>query len=277
MSQPAKKPRPRLLLPLILVAILLVFLLARCAGNRAGSPESDPVAEGIKYLESLEAIGTDAVESRLKEIREEEFQALKDERLRQLESGEISVWSLFEDYVFLGDSRTCGLIFGNYLDNSRILADYGGSINDVEHYTPQIEKINPSYIFICYGLNDIVQIGWETPEAYAADYKAVLDKLQSKFPDAKIFVNSIFHCYEPAFSTRWEKWREAPEYSAALGEMCQESGYYFIANENIDDSMKDYWQEDGIHFISSFYPIWGTNIIMEVYDSELRETEDPAA
>lgn len=277
MSFLKKLPRTRLLLPLILVAIVLVFLLARCASNDSETVETDPVTEGRFYLESLEAIGTSAVETRLKEIREEELQSKMDERLRQLESGEVSVWSLFEDYVIMGDSRTCGLIFDNYLDNSRILAAYGDTIRAIEDHIPEIEQLNPSYIFVCYGLNDVVQIGWETPEAYVKDYRAILDDLQARFPDAKIIVNSIFPCYEPAFSTRWEKWREVPEYSAAVGKMCEEAGYYFVENENIDDNMKEYWQEDGIHFISAFYPIWGTNMIMEVYESELRENEDTTA
>lgn len=277
MSRRRIAPFVKLLIPLVLLVILFAILLTKCSESSPESLEQHSISEGVSYLESLENMDATIVDKHLKELREAEIQSMKDERLEQVRNGEVSIWSLFKDYVFMGDSRTCGLIFGNYLDNSRILASYGGTIADIEYYIPDIEKLNPSYIFVCFGLNDIVQIGWETPEAYAKDYNAILDNLQQQFPDAKIFVNSIFHCYEPAFSTRWEKWREAPEYSAAVGKMCEEAGYYFIANENIDDSMKDYWQEDGIHFISDFYPIWATNIIMEVYDSEFRESENPPA
>lgn len=267
---------------ILLIAVIVIFLLilfVRCTSGdkKAIASNATSVEQGISYLESLEAIGPDAVELKLKEQRSAELQAMHDERLRQLESGEISVWSLFEDFVVLGDSRTCGFIFDGLLDKNRVLAAYGDTIKAIEGHIPAMEKLNPSYIFLCYGLNDVVQIGWETPAAYAADYKIILDDLQARFPDAKIYVNSIFQCYEPAFSERWEKWRETPEYSAAVQAMCKEAGYYFIENENIDDSMSDLWQEDGIHFVSSFYPIWATNMIMEVYDSEIQQSEDSDA
>lgn len=262
----------------VLILVLLVVILVCCSAgsDKDASDEDAAVAQGISYLESLEAIGPQAVDTLLKEQRAAEIQAMRDERLRQLESGEISVWSLFEDYVILGDSRTCGFMFGNYLDNDRILAAYGDYITAVERHIPSIEKYDPSYIFLCYGLNDIVQIGWETPEAYIADCRDILADLQARFPDAKIYVNSIFRCYEPAISERWEKWSETQEYSDAVQQMCEEEGYYFIENENIDESMAYLWQEDGIHFISEFYPIWATNMIMEVYDSEIQQ-EDSAA
>lgn len=264
----------RLLLPGAAAVLVLAAVLALVLCRHPEAPP-DPSA-GVAYLQGLEQQDPAAVEDTLKAIRRAELQAMHDQRLAQLQSGELSVWSMFQDYVVLGDSRTCGFFFDSYLDQSRVLAAYGDTIRQIDGHIPEIQQLNPAYIFLCYGLNDMVQEGWETPELYADAYRQTVTKLQSAFPDAKIYINSIFPVRDPAFE-RWEKWRQSQDYSDAVETMCAETGCYFIANENLQNSLDEYWQEDGIHFYSDFYPLWATNMIMEVYDSELETLEDPAA
>ena len=263
------------LIALTMPLILVLAMFSAC-GDAADStfgtaqPQSpeEEMAEALQYLDSLESYDPSEVDQILKEYHRQALVAERDQRLKQLEDGEITVWSLFEDYAILGDSRVCGFMFMNVLDNSRILASYGETTKYIEDHIPELQKINPSYIFLCYGLNDMVQMGWETPEAFVADYRTYIRQLQQVQPQAKIFVNCLFPVYDPAFE-RWEKWRESPAYNEAIAQMAREEGCYFIENANLLATGNQLYNEDGIHFTVEFNEIWATNMITAVYNSEL--------
>lgn len=255
------------LLGAVVAVVLGLSILAVHLGTDR-TPETPPeTAQGISYLRTLEAKNPADVDTRLKELHLQELKDMRDERLRKMESGEISVWSLFDDYVIMGDSRAAGYKFLQVLEERRILAEYGDTTRAIATHYEDLEQLNPAYIFLCYGLNDMVQTGCETPEAFAQVYKERLEDLQTHFPEAKIFVNPIFPCTDPAFE-RWEKWRETEPYTEALREMVQETTCYYVPNDNITD-FQQYWQEDGIHFALPFYTIWSENMIMAMYDCEL--------
>ncbi len=192
-----------------------------------------------------------------------------------LQSGELSVWSLFEDYVFLGDSRIATMTYLTPLDDSRLLGAYGDTIKKIDGHLEALDALSPSYIIMCYGLDDLLQTGWDTPEKYRPALEEKIRELQERYPDAKIFLNSIFPCIYPAFdSTPFRsKWREAPEYSEAVRQAAENTGVYFIANEdlmeNLTTTYMSYYHKDGIHFTAEFYEVWCTNVIMAIYDSEL--------
>ena len=246
-------------------ALLSAMVLSGCGGKRY----SAEVQAGVDYLTHLEERDPGEVEATLKEIHRQNLLDQREERLAQLESGELSVWSLFEDYVILGDSRTYGLVFMDVLDSNRIFAEYGDTIAQIEDHLEEVDKYNPSYIIIAYGLNDIVQDGWETPELYEAAYEEMLRGLHERYPDAKIYTNSIFPCVSPGLE-RWDKWKETKEYSAAIEEASKAAGAYYIANEEFLDSIPlEYYNDDGLHFTPEFNQMWGTNIIMTIYDSEI--------
>ena len=87
------------------VFFLLILLAVRLGSRENAAPEdAAAISQGVSYLQSLEAQDPDTVDNVLKQQWLQHLQEMRDERMRQLESGEISVWSLFEDYVLLGDS-----------------------------------------------------------------------------------------------------------------------------------------------------------------------------
>lgn len=248
-----------------LLAVLgAALLFAGC--NPKAEPERTPeIEEGIRAIRALEERSPEAVDERLKQLRVEELIRQRDDMLRVLDDNPNKLWSFFEDWVMLGDSRTCGFMFRGVLDNNRILAGYGDMLSKIETHMAELEQYNPSYIYMCYGLNDIVL--YDDPEAFAADYQAAVEKLQQRFPNAKIFVNSIFPCTHPA-EKRWKVWANTEPYSKALEQMCTRCSAYFISNSNIE-SFAPYWQDDGIHFTGPFYDVWGKNMIVAMLDSEL--------
>lgn len=262
-------------LPLIIILILILLILfAARLGRSAGLPqeEAPELNSGVAYLQALEAKDPTLVEETIKEFRQQELLMLREERLAQLESGEISVWSLFDDYLLLGDSRAVGFEHYDYLDSSRVLAEAGATILALQEHIPEIVAANPSYLFLCYGLND-VSIGiWPTPEDYVAEFTTIIQEIQAELPDVKIFISSILPARDPAF-TRSTAWYNIPEYSAAVAVMCEEMGLYYVDNTEICDQYASMWEIDGIHVQYTFYPYWATNMIMAVYDCEVALAE----
>ncbi len=271
-----KKYLPALMI--IGVVFFLLIIIAVRLGKGVSSETSEDAAaisQGVAYLQSLEAQDPDAVDNVLKQQRLQHIQELRDERLRQLESGEISVWSLFDDYVLLGDSRAVGFSFYGFLPEDRVIAESGATILHLEEHIPDIVALNPSNIFLCYGLND-VSIGiWSTPEDYVTQFTDIIGQIQSQLPDANIFISSILPARDPAFQ-KSSAWYNIPEYSQAVSGMCDTLSHcYYVDNDSIAEEYASLWEVDGIHVQKDFYSHWAANLITEVYSVSLGDgTED---
>lgn len=258
----------------IITAVGIILILAIILAVRLGSdhsPEASALdtSRGVNYIKALEAKAPEAVEHTLKQQREAKIKAMREQRLQELESGEISVWTLFEDYVILGDSRAVGFYYFEFLPEDRVLAESGATIRDLQAHIPDIEQLNPSSIFLCYGLND-VSIGiWPTPSDYVTEYRQIVQEILEKLPDATIYISSILPARDPAFDTASE-WREIPTYSAAVEEMCNSiDRCYYVNNDSIAEKYADLWEIDGIHVQKPFYDHWAANLIAEVYNAGL--------
>lgn len=259
------------------VFFLLIFLAVRLGSrDSVAAQEEDPAAisQGVSYLQSLEAQDPDTVDNVLKQQRLQHLQEKRDERLRQLESGEISVWSLFEDYVLLGDSRAVGFSFYGFLPEERVLAESGATILHLEEHISDIVALNPSNIFLCYGLND-VSIGiWPTPEDYVTQFSDIIQQIQSQLPDANIFISSILPARDPAFQQS-TAWYDIPKYSQAVSKMCDATSHcYYVDNDATAEEYASLWETDGIHVQKDFYPHWAANLITEVYSVSLEAEAD---
>lgn len=257
----------------LLVLILIIILAVRLGSGGDESSNAQPdTAAGIEYLRQLEAQDPAEVDEELKYLHQQRLIEMRDERLRQLESGEISVWSLFEDYVLLGDSRAVGFYYFDFLPESRVLAESGATIRNLEEHIPDIVKLNPSMLFLCYGLND-VSIGiWSAPEEYAEEYADIIAEIRKELPDVSIYISSILPARDPAFEQS-SAWYDIPQYSAAVEAMCEENGCYYVDNDALAEEYADLWEVDGIHVQKDFYPHWAANMIAEVYSSQLEEAD----
>ena len=255
------------------VVVILAIVLATWlgSGKSGGDTAALDTSPGVDYIKALEAKSPESVQHTLKLQREEKIRAMREQRLQELESGEISVWTLFEDYVILGDSRAVGFYYYEFLPEDRVLAEAGSTILKLQEHIPDLEKLNPSNIFLCYGLND-VSIGiWPTPADYASEYRDIIREIQQKLPDATIYISSILPARDPAFEQASE-WREIPSYSAAVRELCTDiDRCYYVDNDAIAAQYADLWDVDGIHVQRAFYDHWAANLIAEVYNAGLVE------
>ena len=187
---------------LALIAILAVVLIIVKHSQNSKTAE---VQAGVAYLESLEAQSAEDVETQIKQINKENLAKEREEIIRKLESGELDVWSQFKDYVLMGDSRAVGYEYWHFLPDDHVIASAGATIREIKTNMETVVAMNPSYVFLCYGLNDVSIGFWPTPEDYVEEFTQTLKELESRIPGVKIIVSSILPAQDPAFQ-RSQKW-----------------------------------------------------------------------
>ena len=84
--------------------------------------------------------------------------------------------------------------------------------------------------------------------------------IREKLPNATIVVSSILPAKDPAFQ-KSAKWRDIPQWSAALEAACKENGILFANCDYLAVSYPNLWDPDGIHFRKEFYPYWASCLV----------------
>lgn len=255
-----QKNSPIVPIGVVLVIFLAISLFGSLFGGNGEAEADERTAAGIAYLESLEKKDPATVMEVRQKIYQAEIDAKRDQLVAQLTSGTMDPFSMFKDYVVLGDSRAVGFWYRDFLDRSRVLADGGHTIRNLAGYVDTLVDMNPAQIFLCYGLNDTSIGYWDSAQEYVAEYMQTVKTIQEKLPNATIVVSSILPAKDPAFQ-KSSKWYNIPEWSAALEQACKDNGIIFA---NCDDLAVDHpnlWDPDGIHFREEFYPYWASCLI----------------
>ena len=247
----------------IVIAMVGIFLLVlfNILGNRNKDTVDPQIEVGIAYLEALEQKDPADVQAVRKQIHQAHLDAQRDALLQQLNNGTLDPFSLFKDYVIMGDSRAVGFWYRDFLDKSRVLADGGHTIRNIPDQMDALVALNPSVIYLCYGLNDTSIGYWKTADSYVAEYIQCVKNIQAALPDATIVVSSILPARDPAFE-RSSKWRNIPQWSAALEAACKENGILFANCDSLAVDYPNLWDPDGIHFREAFYPHWASVLVV---------------
>ena len=271
-----KKSALRLLLGAGMLAAAL--LLGGC-GNGNGAD----TAQGVAYLEALEQQDPDAVDQILRQRRLDKLEQEREELVRQVKSGEQDPFSLFQDAVILGDSRAVGFFYYGFVDESRDLTGSGETILDIPKKLDTLQAMNPRYVYLTYGLNDIKIGHWGSLEAHISDYMDRVQKIRERLPEAVIVISSVLPYHDPKAEddsasqsettpssssasslTEADRKRLAqiPQWNRLMADTCREFGVIFVDNSGICQELKHLWEKDGIHVAKSFYPHWGKNLVV---------------
>ncbi len=252
---------PLMPIAIVLVAILVfavIGALASASGKDAG--EEDITAAGIAYLEAREKKDPSGVMKVRQDIYDAKIDAQRSQIITQLTNGTMDPFSMFKDYVLLGDSRAVGYWYRDFLDKSRVLADGGHTIRNLKEQIDTLVSMNPSQIFLCYGLNDTSIGYWNSAEEYVTEYIQTVQEIQQKLPNATIVVSSILPAKDPAFQ-KSSKWYNIPDWSAALEKACEANGILFANCDQLAVDHPNLWDPDGIHFREEFYPYWASCMV----------------
>lgn len=229
----------------VVAAILVVIGVRVSNGNKKAE-----TSEGIKIIRENEKKDVASVETKIERVESKE-------REEAYKAGTISLKEMYASTVVMGDSITEGFTAYDVLNANSVVSKIGASLTDLDDQCEKLKEINPQAVFISYGMNDVINTAGDT-ETFIKEYKDLIKKIQKDVPDTKIFINSIFPVQQRAIDEK-PALANIAAYDEALQKMCDELQIAYVDNTEL---VKDeYYDEDGIHFVAAFYPIWADHML----------------
>ncbi len=262
-----KAPAVNLRIFVLGIAIVMLLFIGILALSKPSSSEKQQAAgetaEDVKVFLSAQGTSTiteDQVQSVVTEIQGARKAAQKEERLQKIENGEIDYWALYNDGLLMGDSRFGEFAWCGFLPQDNVCAEKSNTIRNIPDYYDHIKYMNPSFIVLNYGMNDIGCGIWADVNEWCDEFATYIDKIKELAPDVKLYILAVFPVIDPAFETS-QLWYGIPEWNEAVKAKCEEWGINFIDLSYMSEQYKEYYQEDGVHFYVPFYYKWAEEMI----------------
>ena len=178
--------------------------------------------------------------------------------------------SYFDDAVFIGDSRTEGLILYTGLSNTTVYANQGLMVDTV-FTSPVIQmdgqklsvvealrRTEFKKVYIMLGINET---GWAYESIFIDKYKALIEEIQSINPQAIIYIQEIMPVTAETSRTHsYVKNDKIQRYNELLAKLAEEMGAYYIDTGAAvaDDSgcLPEEAAIDGIHLKKPYCDKW---------------------
>lgn len=163
----------------------------------------------------------------------------------------------FKEDLFIGDSITEELKYYKFLYDNNVFSKIGLNTDTLRKLIPDEDfGIKPKNIYLMMGLNDSVFV--KTEEKFKERYLAMLDALQAKFPDAKIYLQAIF----PVSKALDEKEdarvnnTKINSFNEVIKTIASERGLDYLDFSYLLKENEDYFEPDGMHLKSKFHKVW---------------------
>ena len=163
----------------------------------------------------------------------------------------------FKEDLFIGDSITEELKYYKFLYDNNVFSKIGLNTDTLRKLIPDEDfGIEPKNIYLMMGLNDSVFV--KTEEKFKERYLAMLDALQAKFPDAKIYLQAIF----PVSKALDEKEdarvnnTKINSFNEVIKTIASERGLDYLDFSYLLNENEDYFEPDGMHLKSKFHKVW---------------------
>lgn len=176
----------------------------------------------------------------------------------------------FNDAVFIGDSRTEGLILNTGLNNAIEYTHKGLMVDTV--FTKPVINIDGikvtvmdalkttqfGKVYIMLGINET---GWPYNDVFINKYAKVIDAVREINPEAQIYVQQILPVSQEVSATHsYIKNEKIAEYNALIQEMAKEKQVYFVAAAEAvvgaDGALPEDAATDGIHLKKEYCVKW---------------------
>ncbi len=176
----------------------------------------------------------------------------------------------FDDAVFIGDSRTEGMITATGLYNATAFTHQGLTVDtafkdlvvciDGQYYTV-VDALNHtsfSKVYIMLGINET---GWIYSSKFIEGYGKIIDAAKAANPEAQIYIQEILPVSNSVSSTHdYIKNSKIDEYNQLLQQLAEEKQVYFVDTASSvaaqDGSLPEDAAVDGIHMKNSYCQKW---------------------
>lgn len=192
----------------------------------------------------------------------------------------------FDDAVFIGDSRTEGMILYTGLSNAMAYTNKGLTVESVFtkpvinlggeklSVMDSLRKTDFKKVYIMLGINET---GWPYNEIFIEKYGEIIDEIKAMNPEAVIYVQEILPVTNSlSQSHSYVKNEKINEFNALIREMAAEKQIYYIDVKNaVVDEFGNLPEEaaiDGIHLQKTYCEKWldylKTHVVSEVQEDE---------
>ena len=254
-----KTKRKIVLAVCVLAAALVIVLIVQ--GVRGLFYKKADTSAGLEYIHGEEKGDIAAIEKKIELLEKKDGEE---------GAGERSLKEKFTGAVIVGDSITEGFTEYDILNTSSVVAKIGVHLDELDEQIKQVKKLSPGIIFLSLGMNDVEHTNGDADE-FVKQYGAVVDELKKSVPGAHIFVNAIFPVQEKAVKEK-PVFAEIENFNEKLKELCDKKRIAFI--DSSDLMSDEYYEQDGIHFKASFYPVWAEKMA-EVAGLSVEENNYP--
>ena len=280
-----KKKTFSLIIFLLIILAVIYFLYSSYNFNKNKNDiDVDEIFEGIKKTNIVKELIDKEIYNYNFKIKEKELLAYRKKRKEEelaelLAKGEevnqddfkkvkvskssvntvpISVYKeYFKEDLFIGDSITEELKYYKFLYDNNVFSKIGLNTDTLRKLIPDEDfGIEPKNIYLMMGLNDSVFV--KTEEKFKERYLAMLDALQAKFPDAKIYLQAIF----PVSKALDEKEdarvnnTKINSFNEVIKTIASERGLDYLDFSYLIKENEDYFEPDGMHLKSKFHKVW---------------------
>jgi len=245
-----RKRRQKLILVSLFVILLFMGIIVLVEVVQIITTTRASTAAGLEILISTENADMIAIENRIQRLEERERlerYGIEGERV-----DERSMREIFSTSVIMGDSIAEAFSAYNILHGSSVVAGLGARLDAVEEEIARVVDINPQFLFLSYGRNDIIMTNGDI-DLFLSYYEALLNRLHLELPGTRIFINAIFPV-QPTVVENNPLLAYIEEYNQALRGLCEQRQVTFIYNSSW--VQPDYFAEDGIHFQFDLYMMW---------------------
>jgi lysophospholipase L1-like esterase len=243
-----------------------------CSPADENTTQPDESTEDSSNGETTSDTETKDTEETTEEITEETTEETTTEEPFTTEAGADQI---FEQSLFIGDSRTDGLHLFSGIEYGTFYANTGLTVEglyDTAFVTDGKKKKTVmkalkgkefDRILIALGMNEL---GYPSVDNYISKYKQMLTDIQAKQPGVPIYIESIIQVTkEKSDSHEYMTKQRIDEFNAALAQLADnETIFYIDVNPQlIDDEgyLKADYSSDGVHLVYGKYAIWLQELI----------------
>ena len=234
-------------------AVLALLLMVIIVDSIGSFTRQHDTTEGLEILQQLENADISAIENRIA--------TLEGRHVAGGQGGELSLKDFFTGIVVMGDSIAEGLVAYDILNPSSVVASIGGRVGNLDGELIRLRELNPSIVFLSYGLNDILLENMSV-ETFIESYGELVGQIQGILPDTRIIINAVFPVRVDVLATHPSLERVA-DFNVALREFAHSRQITFV--DSTDLANETFYEEDGIHFLPDFYRYWADDM-REVID-----------
>lgn len=163
----------------------------------------------------------------------------------------------FKEDLFIGDSITEELKYYKFLYDNNVFSKIGLNTDTLRKLIPDEDfGIEPKNIYLMMGLNDSVFV--KTEEKFKERYLAMLDALEAKFPDAKIYLQAIFPVSKGLDEKEDARVNNTKinSFNEVIKTIASERGLDYLDFSYLLKENEDYFEPDGMHLKSKFHKVW---------------------